>query len=453
VGPVPPAAAAASPVATSEAARAAPGVGASGIDITSYEASLVLDMRAHTVSGTTRIRYLSAPGAPLRLPLDSLNIDAVRSGGVPLPFRVDGGELVIPSPSASAASASGATGALDANAVEITHHSAPDGGLVFGERYVYTDFFTCRWLPCQPEPGDKATFRLELVVPESYRVVASGRPIESGPVESTPQAGNSAEPRRRFVWWEEQPQSSYLFGFVAGELSEAKLASKGAELRVFGVNRKAAELERSFEPTPGMLRFLEEKAGTPLPRASYVQVLVPGSVAQEKSSFSVLGSDEVDPILTDPTEDWAIVHELAHQWWGNSITCKTWGEFWLNEGITSFMVAAYKEQRWGAAAYERELGLWRQRHQRAVDAGHDHRLAYAGEYPSLQLRRAIMYSKAALFLDHLRRALGEEAFWAGIRGYTRAHLGTSVESRDFQRDMEAASGRDLSGEFNDWVYE
>ena len=202
-----------------------------------------------------------------------------------------------------------------------------------------------------------------------------------------------------------------------------------------------------------MLAFFEGKAGVQLPQKIYTQVLIPGSEAQEASTFSIIGRDQLDPILADPQEDWVIAHELAHQWWGNLVTCKDWSHFWLNEGLTVFMVAAYKEERWGRATYEREMQLAGKRHQNAVLAKFDVPLAFAGNYPSLQIKRAITYSKGALFLDALRTRLGDAAFWKGIKAYTQQYLGKTVESRDFQRALETACGEDLSMLFKQWVYE
>jgi aminopeptidase N len=265
--------------------------------------------------------------------------------------------------------------------------------------------------------------------------VAGGRELSRTP----------AEPGTvRVEWADERPLATYVFGFAAGVFTEATQRAGDVTLRYVGVDVPVAGLTRRFEPTADMLRFFTERAGVGLPGPDYTQVLVAGSVAQEASSFSLIGTEELDPILTDPTEDWVIAHELAHQWWGNSITCKDWSHVWLNEGITTFMVAAYKQQRWGADAYERELGLFRRRHAAAKEANLDVKLGYAGPYPSLRVQRAIVYSKAALFLDRLRRELGDAAFWGGLRRYTREQLGRSVESRDFQRALEAESGRDLS---------
>ena len=90
--------------------------------------------------------------------------------------------------------------------------------------------------------------------------------------------------------------------------------------------------------------------------------------------------------------------------------------------------------------------------EKARAKGFDKPLAWDGHYPTLGTRRAIQYGKGALFMDHLRTALGDRAFWSGLRRYTRAHAGGTVTSADLKRVMEAASGRDLRPIFAQWVF-
>jgi aminopeptidase N len=255
------------------------------------------------------------------------------------------------------------------------------------------------------------------------------------------------------VWRERRPYSSYLFAFSAGDFTQAIDRSGAVELAYFSDAAAEAELKPLFAPTGDMLRWFEARAGVPFPHARYTQVLVEGSAAQEASSFSLIGRRVLDPILKTLEEDWVIAHELAHQWWGNLVTCESWSEFWLNEGVTTFMVAAWKEHRWGRAAYDRELAIARRARERAAAAGFDKPLSWEGEYPSLGLRRAVQYSKGALFLDALRTELGDAVFWAGLKRFTRAHAGGAVNSRDFQRAFEAESGRSLQPLFDLWVYD
>jgi hypothetical protein len=98
------------------------------------------------------------------------------------------------------------------------------------------------------------------------------------------------------------------------------------------------------------------------------------------------------------------------------------------------------------------LEIARGRVARLRETGWDKPLAWDGAYPSLGARRAVQYSKGALFMDHLRRTLGEEAFWNGLRRYTVENAGGAVTSADFQRAMELASKRDLSPIFAEWVF-
>jgi aminopeptidase N len=190
----------------------------------------------------------------------------------------------------------------------------------------------------------------------------------------------------------------------------------------------------------------------PLPEGHYTQVLIDGDEAQEVSSYSVVGTNGMDPVLTYPHEDWLAAHELAHQWWGNLITCAEWRDLWMDEGLTTFMVAAWKEQRWGRADYDREMDHARRTLAKQIAADRDYPLSWPGAYPSLRNKRAIEYSKGALFFDTLRTTLGEHAFWAGIKRYTRKNAGRSVTAGDLEAAMEKASGQNLSALFTEWVW-
>jgi aminopeptidase N len=253
-------------------------------------------------------------------------------------------------------------------------------------------------------------------------------------------------------WRAPRPYSAYLYGFAIGRLARVNNRAGSAQLTYLSDLVDAAALERRFGETAKMVDFLAHKAGVPLPDATYSQLLVEGNEAQEAATYSVLGVDALPTEADDPAGDWAIVHELAHQWWGNLVTCATLKDFWLNEGITTFMTAAWKEHRYGPAAYEAELDLARKRLNRARAEGFDKPLAWDGRYPSLGIRRAVQYSKGALFMDHLRTMIGDAAFWAGLRKYTRDHAGGTVTSIDLERAMEASSGRNLRPVFVEWAF-
>lgn len=309
---------------------------------------------------------------------------------------------------------------------------------------IYTSYFACDWMVClQDAPGDKAHLALDLFLPAGVKSVGVGR---AGPTTALP--GDLVLHR----WRSTRPYSPYLYAFAAGPFVRHSARTAQGELAYLDGTGTKANLPGLFAQTPAMVAFLADKAGMPLPDRRYVQLLVPGREAQESVSFSLIGKAELDRERDDPSSAWIIAHEMAHQWWGNLVTCATWQDFWLNEGIVTFMVAAWEEHNSGEAAYQQELDIARRRVERVRELGFDKPLAWGGKYPSIGARRAVQYSKGALFLAYLRESIGDTAFWNGLRSFTRQHAGGTATSRDFQNAMQNASGRDLSPMFAEWVY-
>jgi aminopeptidase N len=405
-------------------------------DVVAYRVVIRPDILSHSIDGQTQIVVeRRGPGdGEVSFGLNGLVVSEVLVDTKPQPIRIHDDRLDVAIP--------GELGA-DPVTLAVTYHGQPSQGLVFGPDYVRSTWGSNHWMICDERPGQRARFEIELIVPRDYEVVASGEPV----------AKRFESPSlTRHVWRQARPYPSYLFGFAAGRLTKASGAARKTRLEYFGIEDGPEALRRKFRDTARMLEFFEDRSGVSFPNPTYSQVLVPGSEAQEASSFSLIGKEFLDPILENPQEDWVIAHELAHQWWGNLLTCATWKDFWLNEGVTTFMVAAYKEKRWGKAAYAREMELSRKRYQKAIDAGFEVPLTFDGKYPSLGIKRSIVYSKGALFLDALRKEIGEKAFWSGLRAYTRACAGRSVESREFQDAMEKSAQRSLAAIFEKWVY-
>ena len=409
-----------------------------GFDVTRYELTLSPDLAGKTVSGfeTIVLRSLVDSLAGAAFSPNALTIDAATVGGQPIRVGLNDDALLFELPHPLARN--------ESVTLRIAYHGVPARGVTFGPTSAYSSYFACDWMVCtQDAPGDKAEFSLDLRLPVG--MVSLGPGVQAG----TTRSGAGFEVHR---WRTSRPYSAYLFGFAFGHFSQAFAAEGRVRLTFLSDTASTAEMKQLFAQTGAMVRFLSGKAGVSLPDNQYAQLLVPGDEAQEAATYSVIGAENIEPVLTDPNDDWVIVHELAHQWWGNLVTCATWQDFWLNEGITTFMTAAWKESQFGRAAYDAELDIARARVAKVQAQGWDRPLAFAGAYPSLGARRAVQYSKGALFMDHLRTVLGDEAFWRGLRSYTMEHAGGVVTSPDLQRAMETASGKVLSATFSEWVY-
>jgi hypothetical protein len=403
----------------------------------SYDVSLTPDFTTGVLSGVERLRFRSlADGLDaLSFTANPLAVNATLDGLADGTVTAEGGRRIFHLPRRLAKG--------EVATLVMSFAGRPKRDLVFTPDEIHTGYFTCEVMICDVDrPGDRAKLQLALTLPKGLDAVAPGRLVSRTP------AGPGLETWR---WREDRPYPSYLYGFAAGHYARATLAG-GASLSVLYSGETPERVQAMFGDTARMVAFYEAKSGVGLPEGDYTQVLVAQDGDQEDAALSMIEKRSVEPILKDPHEDWIVAHELAHQWWGNLVTCSDWKELWLNEGMTGFMVAAYKEQRWGRAAYDREIALARARWDAAKKAGLDEPLSWQGTYPSLGAKRRIAYDKSVAFLDALRSELGDDAFWRGVRRYTQANAGRSVTAADLQKAFEAASGRDLSATFKTWVY-
>lgn len=310
-----------------------------------------------------------------------------------------------------------------------------------GARQVYTAFHTERWMPVLLDPAVRAPIRLTIVHDPSRHpvVLAPGRLLQQ-------KAGVTTYLLR-------QSYPAYLYGFIVGRLTVVRQRIGGISFRFASGRHRPRQLKTIFADLPRMLRFFSGKAGMPLPARRFTFVLAHGRVAQELAEMALISERYGDSVLKNPREDWLIAHELAHQWWGNRVTIGHWRDFWLHEGLVTFLVAAYKEQRWGAPAYAREIALFQKRYRRRQRHGNERPLVVRGKLkPGWIYGGPITYAKGALVFHLLRRRLGERAFWAGIKAFTRASLNAPVDTTRMRLALERAAGRSLGPFFTRWVY-
>lgn len=412
---------------------------AATFDVIHYDAQVEPDIVNKTVAGEVSIKFISRIDNLTEIELDcgDLIIDAVRADGEAQRFaRLDRRVSIALSHPAKAG---------ETREIEVDYHGAPRRGIrFFPERdQVYTVFATSQWMVCVDAPDDKATLRLNLILPANLSNVSNGRLV-----------AQRALPNKRtaYEWRQEKPVSTYTFGFAAGHFHTLTERHGRVLLRYMATQFSDEELRHIFRDTAGMIDFYEDRAGIQYADAVYTQVLAAGGVEQEMSSFTVMRETYVREVMANERAIWLGAHELAHQWWGNMVTCRDWTHFWLNEGMANLMTAAYLEHRFGREEYLRQIEEYRAGYQKVREAGKDRSLVFPDWLHPTADDRTLVYDKGAYVLHLLREELGERAFWAGIRYFTREYFGKSVTTADFQTAMEQASGKNLTGFFAKWVY-
>jgi aminopeptidase N len=407
-------------------------------DVINYEAQIEPDIAHKTITGRVVILLVARVElSSIELNCGELAIDKVLEGRDALRFERRAQRVVIwllrPAR------------ARETRKIEIGYHGAPTYGIRFfpEQQQVYTVFSTSQWMVCVDAPDDRATFQLSLILPSELAVVANGRLLASRTLPNG---------KTEHQWKQDSPIPTYVFGFAAGRFRTITEKTGRVQLRYLAEKYSDEDVRRIFRDTPDMIRFYEMVAGIPYADAVYTQVLAAGNVAQEMSSFTAVREAYGQGVLSNERDTWLGAHELAHQWWGNMVTCRDWTHFWLNEGMASFIASAWKENRFGREEYLREIKEYRASYEKVRDAGKDRSLVFPDWNNPTAEDRKLVYDKGAYVLHLLREELGEQPFWTGIRQYTRAYFGKSVTTSDFQREMERSSGRALSQFFDRWIY-
>jgi aminopeptidase N len=408
-------------------------------DVIHYAAHVEPDITGGTVRGTVAVSVVAGADGLRTITLDRgvLQIDAVRQDDDELTFTTPPGQVEIRLRDPAAAN--------ERRRIQIDYHGAPRYGLelVPDRSQAYTIFSTSQWMPAVDAPAARATLDLTVVVPAGLVVVANG---EAGAVSTLD------DDRESHGFELATAAPSYTFGFAAGPFHEVDEEHGGVTLRYLADGFDDDALRRVFADTPAMLDFFVDRAGVPYAADTYTQALVVDTVGQEMTGFSLMSEEYGRRMLADPAASSLGAHEMAHQWWGNMVTCVDWRHFWLNEGFATFMAAAWMEQRFGRERYLAEVDAMRQRYERVRDEGNDKPLVFPDWNRPTSADRTLVYQKGAYVLHLLREQLGDDAFWDGVRHYTRTHFGQSVTTADFQEAMEQSSGRDLSAFFDEWVY-
>ena len=408
------------------------------IDVLHYDVSLEPEAQSKTIKGIVKIRFITLSAtSKVTFNCGDLIIDSIRSKGQPLQNSIADHRVEVTLPST--------TKPNETLEIEIAYHGSPRYGIRFfpEKNQVYTIFSTSQWMICEDSPDDRATVRFVLTSRQGLTHLSNGQETDSRTLP---------DGRLQTTWWQKIPVPTYTFGFVIGPFRTLSEKRGPLELRYLATNFSDEQVRRIFRETTDMLNFFESRAGVKYQDQTYTQVLATGGAEQEMSSFTALNEAYGNRVLADEKDIGLGAHEFAHQWWGNMVTCRDWNHFWLNEGIATFMAAAYFEHRFGREDYLREIEQNRASYEKVKNAGKDKSLVFPDWLHPTREDRTLVYDKGAYVMHLLREEMGEDAFWKGLRDYTRRYFGKSVVTPDFQKAMEAAYGKSLSKFFSKWVY-
>lgn len=329
------------------------------------------------------------------------------------------------------------------NKITIDYQGNPKLGLVFDpeNNQAYTVYFTSRWMVCNDSPADKSLFNINIIVPNDKNCIASGELINK--------VKHNSKTLYSYQLNTESP--SYTYGFAIGNFKKAEEKHNDVMLKYYAMNYSSDEIRNIFKETPEMISFFEDKSGVKYFQSTYSQILT-GKNYQEAAGFSLLKDVYGKLVLQDSTETNLISHELSHQWWGNQITCKSWNHFWLNEGMATFMSAAYNEHRFGKKVYLSNIDSYYNVFEGIKKSGKDRSLVFEDWLNPTRDDRNLVYFKGAYVLHLLKEKLGDDKFWKAIRFYSSKYMGKSVETINFQNAIEESSNMNLTEFFNEWIY-
>ena len=426
-------------------------------DIVHIALTLQLDMARQTLRGTcaTTVRAISAPVTSVALDAVDLQITQARqTGDKPVPFDYDGQRLVVHLES-PLRSGDDTTIAVDYSVTRPRlglYFIAPDAAYPDKPTQMWTqcqDEDARYWFPCFDAPNERASSEITITVPQPYFALSNGVLLDT--------RRDDAAGTITYHWLQEQPHATYLMTLVVGEFSAHTDMVDGLPVQWYVSPGRQADGQRAFGDTPDMLRFFTAKIGVPYPWSKYAQIAVADFVFGGMENTSA--TTQTDLTLHDErahldfSSNGLVAHELAHQWFGNLLTCKHWSHAWLNEGFATYFDALFHEHHKGQDEF-RYLMYENARAYFQEDAEHYRRPLVTNVYKEpIDLFDRHLYEKGALVLHMLRYVLGEELFWRSITQYVSANQHQVVETVDLERAIDMATGRNMQAFFTQWVYQ
>ncbi len=427
-----------------------------GIDIVHYRFDLdISDVQGRLdARATVRARFRHDGMRQLRLDLASrtterddrgMTVTSVMHDGAPLRFRHDDDVLLLelPAPTESG----------DLLEFEIAYAGMPFTGLLFadnkhGDPTVFSDNWPNKarhWLPTVDHISDKATSEMVVVAPEKWQVVSNGLLLEESGL------GNGL---RRTHWKQSVPISPWLYVLGAADFAVQyvdEFDRKSIQTWVYRQDRDAGFHDFAV-PTRQVLEFMSGYVG-PFVYEKLANIQSNSVGGGMEAASAILYGD--DSVTGERTARWryVITHEVAHQWFGNAVTEADWDHVWLSEGFATYFSYLFFEYADGHDAFISGMQTVRDRVYEYYDEDPAFRLVHDNLDDMKKVTTRQTYDKGAWVLHMLRNAVGDEAWWSGIRSYYRKYMNGLATTEDFRLEMEVACDCDLALFFDQWLYQ
>lgn len=423
------------------------------VDVRHIKLEISIDPRARTVAGTAT-HYLSAINDGVRrIDFDAaeMTVTKVTVGGKAAAFdyadpvlRVETGRALKPGAETE---------------VAITYSAKPRRGLYFvapdktnpkKPLQAWTqgqDEDSRHWYPCIDYPNHQQTSEVVVTVP------AGMISIGNGVLKSQKTNRNGT---RTYQWYMDTPHVTYLLSQIVGQFAEIRHTWQRTGVEYYGPKGREADLQATLDRTPKMLAFFSDVTGQKYPYSRYAQTFVADFIFGGMENISATTLTDTSLLdkraRLDADADGLLAHELAHQWFGDLLTCRDWSHGWLNEGFATYFEALFTEHHKGLDEFRYELYQNAQIYM-GEDSGRYRRPIVNNVYHEpIDLFDRHLYEKGSLVLHMVRTVLGDVQWRKAIRHYVAKHKNTNVVTPDLQRAIEIATGRNIDWLFDEYVY-
>ncbi|MER7777943.1 M1 family metallopeptidase [Streptomyces sp. NPDC096191] len=420
-----------------------PKAGNGGYDVGHYDLKLAYEPDDEHLAGTATItsratRDLSA----FDLDLKGLDVEAVTVEGREARFNRAGQELTVrPADELRAGETFRVSVRYSGEPQTVTDPDdseegwlpTADGAVALGQ-----PVGSMAWFPGSHHPSDKATYDLAVTVPEGFGVVSNGELRDE----------RTRGGRTTFTWHTAEPMSSHVATVAVGEW-ETDRSTTDAGLPVYtAVDPQQSDASRKvLARIPEVVEWGEENFG-PYPFSST------GAIVDRVEDAGYALETQNRPYFPGAPGPVLLVHELAHQWYGNSVSPKTWRDMWLSEGFATYAEWLWEEDEGGDTAQQTFDALYDGTYYDEEDEG-DSIWAFPPADPpdAEQISASPVYQRGAMVLHKIRQKVGDDAFLALLRGWATAHRHGNADTEDFTAYVEKSTpDEDFTEIWDDWLY-